>query len=142
MNSSKYSVGTVLCAIGLSIIASIVFYVSFVLSSFLLILLFSFLGDTILSFLLHNTENTPESLAAIVSSYIGYYSVVLSSDRIVMKDSTKKLTFIFLGISLSLFNVIYMIQNIFWGDPFFINIFMIVVGIIFFFKGKNTYIQE
>ena len=142
MKTSKYSVGGVLCAIGLSVIASIAFYISFLLSTIIVYFIYSILGETISSILVNISDNTPTSFATIISCYVGYFAIDFSAERIMMKEATKKLTFIFLGISLSIFNLLYLILNIYWGDPFFPNIGIIVVGIIFFFKGKNMYIPD
>lgn len=130
-------------SIPLSILGALEVHLIYGITNFIVLILLWLISyipiiKNIVWYLFSLAENTPNGFAAVVATMVAYFGFIATSECVIKKVETKKLTLILTGILLVVFNVLYVIINLVYNDPFFVNILLTIAGVVIIFKGKNT----
>lgn len=125
-----------------SVFALVVFFFCYIAVASILSTIFFFLLQvpvikSLLGFLFATRGDSPDILSIVVGVLVAYSLVTWMFSR-VHKDSlaSENLSLRITGISLIVFNVLFLIINVGEGTPFIGNILCIIAGVIMFSKGR------
>ena len=143
MNEKPNKLKSILASIPLSILGALEVHLIYGLTILIISLVFWLISyipilSTLVGWLLHLGDNTPDGFAMFVATVVAYVGFTATAECIIKKVETQKLTLILTGIFLTVSNVIYVIINLIYGDPILGNVLLAIAGIVIFFKGKNT----
>lgn len=128
----------------LSVVAFIVFFLCYILSSFVILFAFGILSkipivNTLLGWLFHSRGDSPGELTVILSAVISYVATTSLVEKISKETATGGLSVVLSGSYILIIQSISLIINIVSGGPFIINIVLIVSSISMIVRGKNNF---
>lgn len=143
MNEKPNKLKSILASIPLSILGALAVHAIYGLANLIISLVFWLISyipilNTLVEWLFRIREDTPSMFATFLAVGVAYIGFMAIAEHIIRKPETKKLTLILTGIFLTISNVLYVIINLKYNDPILVNTFLAIVGMVIFFKGKNT----
>lgn len=126
----------------LSVVAFIVFFLSFLIASFAILFVFGILlripiVNTLLGWFFKSRGDTPSSLTLCLSAVFSYLATTSLVEKITKEPATGGLSLILSGSYILIFQSISLIANIVTGGSFLINIVIVVSSIVMIFRGKE-----
>ena len=130
-------------AIPLSVLGLIEFYLIYGLIFLAIGLVFFVLSyipvlSTLVDWLFHIRKDSPDMVAVFVSTMLSGYLFTATTNHIVKNKYTQKLTITLTGMSLIVINIICLIINLATNSEIFINILLLIAGLVIFYEGKNA----
>lgn len=126
-----------------SILSFLVFFLSFLISSFAILFVFGILSripivNTLLGWFFKSRGDTPSLLTLFLSAVISYVATTSLVEKISKETATGGLSLVLSGSYILIIQSISLIINIVSGGPFIINIVLIVSSISLIVRGKNN----
>lgn len=143
----KNKAKSIFASIPLSILGALEVHLIYGLTNLVIALVFLILSyipilKTIVGYFMAIADNTPDIFAMCISTGISYLIFNVTSERIIKKIETRKLTSILVGIYLAVFNILFGIINLTYNDPILGNVLLAILGIVIFYKGKKLKKEE
>ena len=129
-------------AILLSFFAFIIFFIVHILCSIIVAFIFLMISQiplisTLVGWLFHARGDTPGMFTILFSAGISYTATTAVLERLNSNVKTEALSLILTGSYVLLIQAISFVINLVNGDPFFINIVLIISSISLIFRGKK-----
>jgi hypothetical protein len=119
-----------------------IFYVAYLISTLIFAFLFTAISyipilNLIIKFLFSVADSAPDMVMVGISATSAAFVSWLAIDKISKNESNTKLSIKISSVILILINVLSMIVNIMHHDACYVNLVMIIVGILAFTSFKN-----
>ena len=129
-------------AILLSFLAFFIFFIVYILCSIIVAFIFLIISkipliSTLVGWLFYARGDTPSVFTILFSAVISYAATTEVLERLNNNVKTEALSLILTGSYVLPIQAISLVINLVYGDPFFINIVLIISSISLIFRGKE-----